>query len=35
VLGESYGLLLPRLPGLQQELQQATVKIMSKHGVVP
>jgi hypothetical protein len=35
VLGESYGLLLPRLPGLQQELQQATVKIMSKHGLVP
>jgi len=35
VLGESYGLLLPRLPGLQQELQQATVRIMTKHGVAP
>ena len=34
-LGESYGLLLPRLPGLQQELQQATVRIMSKHGLAP
>jgi len=35
VLGESYGLLLPRLPGLQQELQQATAKIMTKRGLVP
>jgi uncharacterized protein len=32
VLGETYGLLLPRLPSLQQELQQVTVKIMTKHG---
>jgi uncharacterized protein len=35
VLGESYGLLLPRLPGLQQELQQATARVMTKHGLVP
>jgi uncharacterized protein len=35
VLGESYGLLLPRLTGLQQELQQATTRIMIKHGKVP
>jgi uncharacterized protein len=35
VLGESYGLLLPRLPGLQQELQQATARIMTKHDLVP
>jgi uncharacterized protein len=35
VLGESYGLLLPRLPGLQQELQEATARIMTKHGKVP
>src|SRR6516164_1176457 len=35
VLGESYGLLLPRLTGLQQELRQATAKIMTKHGLAP
>ena len=35
VLGESYGLLLPRLTGLQQELQQATARFMTKHGKVP
>jgi len=35
VLGESYGLLLPRLPGLQEELKQATARIMTKHGKVP
>jgi uncharacterized protein len=35
VLGESYGLLLPRLPGLQQELQEATARIMTKHSKVP
>ena len=35
VLGESYGLLLPRLPGLQQELQQATARIMTNHNKVP
>jgi uncharacterized protein len=35
VLGESYGLLLPRLPGLQQELRQATARIMTKHGLAP
>jgi hypothetical protein len=33
VLGESYGLLLPRLPGLQHELQEATARIMTKHGL--
>jgi uncharacterized protein len=35
VLGESYGLLLPRLTGLQQELRQATARIMTKHGLAP
>jgi uncharacterized protein len=35
VLGESYGLLLPRLPGLQHELQQATARIMTEHGLTP
>jgi len=35
VLGESYGLLLPCLTGLQQELRQATAKIMTKHGLTP
>jgi uncharacterized protein len=35
VLGESYGLLLPRLTGLQQELRQATARIMTKHGMAP
>jgi uncharacterized protein len=35
VLGESYGLLLPRLTGLQQELRQATARIMSKHALAP
>ena len=32
ITGETYGLMLPRLAGMQQQLEQVTVRVMREHG---